>query len=83
MKKLVIYMFFVGFIGLTSCQKPSTDTNKKYPDKKTAYRYPQVGKCVCPYDRLKTGQLCEAESEYGKNLEKESDRPLCYLSDLE
>ncbi len=48
-------MFFVAFIGLSSCQKPSTDTSKKYPDKKTAYRY--------RHHRAKTGKLyAKAES---------------------
>jgi hypothetical protein len=80
MKKFTTNVFIVASIGLSACEKPLANTSQKYPDIKTAYRYPQVGKCVCPYDRTKTGKLCEDESEYAQ---KQVSTPLCYLSDLE
>ena len=80
MKKFTRNAFIVALVGFTACGKLSTDTSQKYPDVKMAYRYPQVGKCVCPYDRTKTGKLCEDESEYVQNKTSGS---LCYLSDLD
>lgn len=82
MKNIILYVFFLGFIGLNACQNLPT-TSKKYPDIRTAYRYALLGRCDCPYDRNKRGKLCEDDSKYALALVKEAEKPMCYLSDLE